>query len=112
MFCPMCRRECDAQVVRCPHCNVLLVESLNDSATSRVPQGAVVAWLGADPVVFSRVQAALKEAEIETYYADEHYRQMWQWQPGARYPRYVIYVSAQDATRAAEAIRDAGVPLN
>jgi hypothetical protein len=69
----------------------------------------VLAWIGADPVDFSRVQAALAEASIESYEADEHYHMSWDLV--ARQRRYAVFVHAKDTTRAADAIRESGVRL-
>ena len=95
--------------MRCSDCNALLVPALQNLPTASTrPEGAVLAWLGADPASFSRVQAALAEAGIETYEADEHYHMTWE--PRMRYRRYAIFVHGKDATGAAEAIRQTGVP--
>jgi hypothetical protein len=75
--------------------------------TSTQPEGAVLAWLGADPVSFSRVKAALAAVKIETYEADEHNHLM---RMPSGPPRYAIFVHAKDVSRAAEVIRETGAP--
>jgi hypothetical protein len=57
------------------HCNVLLTERPDETAKSKAPDGAVIAWVGGDPVSTSRVRAAPAETNIETLEAEAHYSQ-------------------------------------
>jgi len=76
-------------------------------ATSKSSSGRTgprLAWRGDDPVAFSRVLAALQEAEIPTYQIEEHDQLVIQPNPG---PGYGIFVRQEDSARAEKIVREA-----
>lgn len=74
------------------------------SKSSSGTTGPRLAWRGDDPVAFSRVLAALQEAEIPTYQISEHDQLVIQPIPG---PGYGIFVRQEDASRAEKIVREA-----
>ncbi|HXJ16104.1 MAG TPA: hypothetical protein VNM68_02785 [Candidatus Polarisedimenticolia bacterium] len=80
-----------------------LVSSLDPSAPSAAPAGPALAWRGDDPVIFSRVLAALQTAEIPTHQIVDH--DQFAFQPGILRPCYGIFVRREDAPRVEEIVR-------
>ena len=68
-------------------------------------RGPVLAWSGDDPIQFSRVLGALKDAKI-TYFQLSNQDQL-AFQPITPRPGYGIFVRSEDAPRAAGIVRDA-----
>ena len=80
---------------------------MNFVASTRSSSGRTgprLAWRGDDPVAFSRVLAALQEAEIPTYQIEEHDQLVIQPNLG---PGYGIFVRQEDASRAEKIVREA-----
>jgi hypothetical protein len=77
---------------------------LNSPKSSSDKQGPALAWRGNDPVEFSRVMAALQEAEIPSYQISDH--DQLTFELAIPRPRYGIFVRTEDALRAEQVIRD------
>jgi hypothetical protein len=105
MFCPQCKVEYRPGFTRCSDCDVDLVTSLDPSISPAKQQGPALAWRGDDPVIFSRVLAALQNAEIPSYQIADH--DQLAVQPAIPRPRYGIFVRREDASRAEEVVRQA-----
>jgi hypothetical protein len=105
MFCPQCKAEYRTGFTRCSDCDVNLVSSLDPSAPSAMPAGPALAWRGDDPVIFSRVLAALQDADIPTHQIVDH--DQFAFQPAILRPCYGIFVRREDASRVEEIVREA-----
>ncbi len=62
MFCPLCRAEYREGFIRCSDCDVELVTFIQEEHVEDNP--VECAWRGTDPVAFSRVVDALREASV------------------------------------------------
>ena len=81
---------------------LIFVASAKSSSGTTGPR---LAWRGDDPVAFSRVLAALKDAEIPSYQIPGYDHLM---RVGTiSKPRYGIFVRQEDASRAEEIVREA-----
>jgi hypothetical protein len=103
MFCPVCKAEYREGFTLCPDCDTNLVTSLDSSKSFAAAERPLLAWRGNDPVAFSRVLAALRDAEIPTYQITEN--DQLTLQPIAR-PRYGIFIRMEDASRAGRIVRE------
>jgi len=66
MFCPQCKSEYREGFYRCTDCNIDLVSQLREPAIrEQLKDGSSVAlWRGQDPVVYTSLLNALREAQI------------------------------------------------
>jgi hypothetical protein len=103
MFCPQCKVEYRPGFTHCSDCDVVLVPSLDPSIPPARHDGPALAWRGDDPVIFSRVLAALQNAEIPNFQIADH--DQLPFQPANPRPRYGIFVRREDAFRAEEMVR-------
>lgn len=104
MFCPICKAEYREGFTRCNDCDVGLVSSLEPPDIAIISR-PVLAWRGDDPVLFSRVVAVLKEAEIPYFLLSDHDHLAFQ--PAIIRPRYGIFIRSEDAQRAEGVVRTA-----
>ena len=65
MFCPLCKAEYREGFTRCADCNVELVPALEDEAAAEPEEPIAVLWQGEDPVLFTAITSALRDAQIE-----------------------------------------------
>jgi len=66
--------------------------------------GPQLAWRGNDPVIFSLVLAALRDADIPTYQIADHHELTLE---PIQKPGYGIFVRKEDLSRAEEIVRAA-----
>jgi hypothetical protein len=67
MFCPQCKAEYREGFYRCADCNIDLVSYLEESAARAQPsrdEPSVALWRGQDPVVYTSLLNALREAQV------------------------------------------------
>ena len=67
MFCPVCKAEYREGFYRCSDCDVPLVSSLPQAplaVASSEEEELVLLWQGGDPVVYTTLVSALREAQI------------------------------------------------
>ncbi len=70
MFCPQCKAEYREGFYRCTDCDVDLVSHLEKPAAEEQPlkgEPSVVLWRGQDPVVYTALLSALREAQIPSH---------------------------------------------
>jgi hypothetical protein len=107
MICPVCKAEYRRGVTQCSDCGVSLVDTLEPSAMELHQQeedeGALVrVWSGDDPRECASVKAALEKAEIS--YTDQSAAAYFIFR--SMRPKVEIRVTASDAERAQEIIRE------
>jgi hypothetical protein len=106
MFCPVCKSEYRKGVTQCSDCGVSLVDKLEDTDFSGAGPGdeeeLVPIWSGDDPRECAGVKEALDKADIA--YTDQSAAGYFIF-PSLR-PKMEIRVSASNAERAAEIVRD------
>ncbi len=76
MICPICKAEYREGYTRCKDCNVGLVRKFEERATpsrTTVADSASLLWRAGDPVTYSALIGALREARIPFYDSLSHW---------------------------------------
>lgn len=107
MFCPTCKAEYREGFTRCADCDVDLVSKPENQIEDEAEEIAVLLWQGEDPVAFSAVTSALRDAQIpfdETFGQDQMSRPF----PTAIHSsrQFEVRVLQKDLPAAQETIRE------
>lgn len=77
---------------------------MNAAKSSGSAGGAALAWSGDDPITYTRVMAALEDADIKMFDIAEN--DQFVGVPQISGPRYRVIIAESDLTRAEKVIRE------